>query len=289
MKNEPSLYLMPCQEIILKDDNSEFHELIIYPDGQKNIKLNLSKLNVKIPVEIKCRIKNFAELEVLLCLISALHKNDFIISFIDFIYIFGMRSDRAFSVGMPNYFRDIIIPILLTYPNIEYGFHTPHSSNLLKRIKNFHHSAPHMHKMLDKFELADATLICGDESFHKNNYYFTSYYFVKKRTDNGAIDYVELFGKNIIDNSLKAPPSFSPDSKNSSIVIIDDLCDGGATFIAEAKYLREIGFRGKLYLMITHGLFTKGLDRLLQYFDRIYCTNSYSTIRHPRVIQLEVI
>lgn len=98
--------------IVLKNNQCEYADIYTYPDGQRNIKLKLELLNIKRDVEIRCSIRNFGELEVLLCLIAALEKNDFSISCINFIYIFGMRSDRAFETGIPNYWKDVIAPIL---------------------------------------------------------------------------------------------------------------------------------------------------------------------------------
>jgi len=63
------------------------------------------------------------------------------------------------------------------------------------------------------------------------------------------------------------------------ILIIDDLCDGGFSFINIAKAIKESGWNeGKIYLLVTHGIFSKGFDELNQYFDKVYTTNSYQDI-----------
>lgn len=74
------------------------------------------------------------------------------------------------------------------------------------------------------------------------------------------------------------------------VLIVDDICDGGGTFIGLAERIKEsqatlnIGLGRyhaplpKLYLYVTHGIFSKGIGELLQYFERIYTTNSYCTI-----------
>lgn len=49
--------------------------------------------------------------------------------------------------------------------------------------------------------------------------------------------------------------------QNRDVLIIDDICDGGATFIALAEELKKAGARG-IDLFVTHGLFTKGTRRL---------------------------
>lgn len=53
--------------------------------------------------------------------------------------------------------------------------------------------------------------------------------------------------------------------------------DGGATFINIAKSIKEqiSDYKGKIYLIVTHGIFSKGFEELGKYFNGIYCTNSY--------------
>lgn len=82
-------------------------------------------------------------------------------------------------------------------------------------------------------------------------------YAEKRRGDGGNIisyELVDILGH------------FDP---NKDYVVFDDICDGGATFIHLAKLLRGKGHMGKLYLQVTHGLFTKGKDILLDYYDDI--------------------
>ncbi len=45
------------------------------------------------------------------------------------------------------------------------------------------------------------------------------------------------------------------------ILIVDDLCDGGATFIAIANYFKSRRIED-IYLFVSHGLFTKGTQPL---------------------------
>lgn len=61
---------------------------------------------------------------------------------------------------------------------------------------------------------------------------------------------------------------------NATVLIIDDICDGGRTFIELAKAIKEIQPNCKVHLYVTHGFFTKGLSPLFEYIDRIYTTNS---------------
>lgn len=62
---------------------------------------------------------------------------------------------------------------------------------------------------------------------------------------------------------------------NETAFIFDDICDGGRTFIELAKVLRKQGFN-KIYLYVTHGIFSKGLDVFDGLIDHIFTTNSFN-------------
>lgn len=57
-----------------------------------------------------------------------------------------------------------------------------------------------------------------------------------------------------------------------NVIICDDICDGGGTFIPLAKKLKEAGAK-EVSLYVTHGIFAKGLEPLSEYIDKIYVYN----------------
>ncbi|MGL4999426.1 MAG: hypothetical protein ACRC5T_10700 [Cetobacterium sp.] len=58
-------------------------------------------------------------------------------------------------------------------------------------------------------------------------------------------------------------------------LIVDDICDGGGTFIGLAEAIRKKTPGVVLDLWVTHGIFSKGLVELVKYFDVIHTTDSY--------------
>jgi len=55
--------------------------------------------------------------------------------------------------------------------------------------------------------------------------------------------------------------------------VVDDICDGGGTFIGLADLLDERAMRADLY--VTHGLFSQGTEKLVQrYSEHVICTDS---------------
>lgn len=81
-----------------------------------------------------------------------------------------------------------------------------------------------------------------------------------------------------------------PMNPETDVWVIDDLCDGGATFISVAKKLREEfpAWRGKLNLYVTHGLFSKGRVELLQHFDSVYALFNYDDWRSPEAQKAQI-
>lgn len=55
--------------------------------------------------------------------------------------------------------------------------------------------------------------------------------------------------------------------------IVDDICDGGGTFIGLAEELKKKNV-GDLYLIVSHGIFSQGFKKLRQHFKGIFTTDS---------------
>jgi len=60
----------------------------------------------------------------------------------------------------------------------------------------------------------------------------------------------------------------NPDLHGKKVVIIDDICDGGGTFLGLGAEINRLGAY-ELKLGVTHGLFTKGMTALEDTFDVI--------------------
>jgi ribose-phosphate pyrophosphokinase len=58
-----------------------------------------------------------------------------------------------------------------------------------------------------------------------------------------------------------------------SVVIVDDICDGGKTFIELSKVLREDYGVEKIGLVVTHGIFSKGISVVLDEIDYVISYN----------------
>lgn len=66
---------------------------------------------------------------------------------------------------------------------------------------------------------------------------------------------------------------YNTDVDGKKCLIVDDICDGGRTFIELAKVLKHYGAT-KVSLYVTHGIFSKGLEPLEGFIDEVFFTNS---------------
>lgn len=75
------------------------------------------------------------------------------------------------------------------------------------------------------------------------------------------------------------------DLKGRDVVIVDDIADGGASFIYLAKKFKDRG-AGKVILFVTHGVFSKGLTLLVGVIDYIFVSNLMEKFVNNRSIEL---
>jgi len=79
--------------------------------------------------------------------------------------------------------------------------------------------------------------------------------------------------RNVKTGKLSGFKVYSDDLKGRNCLIVDDICDGGGTFIGLAEELKNKN-AGKLYLAVSHGIFSKGFEELSKSFEQIFTTNS---------------
>jgi len=69
------------------------------------------------------------------------------------------------------------------------------------------------------------------------------------------------------------------------IIVIDDICDGGATFRILSESLDTL-IKPDLY--VSHGIFSRGVGELFEQYHRIMTTDSFITERYPDVYYYNV-
>ncbi len=282
-----------------------------FPDGQQQVTIDpydkIDFSNYTKGVIIKSRLNNFKDLELIICATKSLRELGVKEIHLYTPYFMGARSDRKFEDGSNNYLKHVICPIINSMGYESVTVLDPHSNileaclNGFKKVSNY--------ELVRKFSIMDLWSRTGSSGPFFEEYLNN---LVLISPDAGATHKIHKLsnelgykGKVITcnkerDNEGKLSKTIVPIGNNNlkdfmskDYIIVDDICDGGATFINIAKEI-EGGyygdFKGRLFLIVTHGIFSKGFGELQQYFDGIYCTNSYSDIPEviPFVKQLNV-
>ncbi len=68
------------------------------------------------------------------------------------------------------------------------------------------------------------------------------------------------------------------DHKGRDMIIVDDICDGGRTFINLSKAFHESNSCGKLDLFTTHMIGSQGTQLLADHFDAVYTVNPFPKV-----------
>lgn len=70
--------------------------------------------------------------------------------------------------------------------------------------------------------------------------------------------------------------------RGSLVLVVDDICDGGGTFLGLAGKLNEAGLAAHLWT--THGIYSQGTEALLRSYGHLYCSDSYDGRRDGVIV-----
>jgi ribose-phosphate pyrophosphokinase len=270
------------------------YEISRFPDGQQSIRIlehnyetYLSLRDQKTPILIKSRLNTFQDLELIICANQALKEIGVKSVKLYIPYCIGGRSDRKFQEGGINYIKTVIAPIINSQNFDEVKILDPHSDvleaciNNFVKLTNFHLGVMSLKELGDgKRDIKDKIcLVSPDAGAYKKIFDFASWFGIKEIITASKVR--DLDSGKILKTVVPSLENYNDEMK---YVIQDDICDGGRTFIELAKAIKEQKPDAKIYLVVTHGIFSAGFDLLVQYLDGIYCTNSIKDIQDGIIV-----
>lgn len=260
-------------------ENNIDHNFFTFSGGEPHIKI-ISKLENVTEVTITHRIQSFNDIGTLLLATNALKNMEIKKLHVVLPYFPAARQDRLMVSGEPlsiKVYADIINTqnfesITVFDPHSEV---TPALLNNCKVIDN--------HKFIEHIteQLSDNLhLISPDGGALKKIYKVAAYL--------QNYEVVECSkSRNVKTGQLTGFKVYADDLQGKDCLIVDDICDGGGTFLGLAKELKAKN-AGNLYLAISHGIFSKGFDELQKHFTKIFTTDSFKTIENDNCIQIEL-
>lgn len=271
-----------------------------FPDGQQSLTITTSDtwfMSPKNDVRIMSRLNSFSDLELILCATSALRNLESVENIHLYVpYFLGARSDRKFTDGGVNYLKDVICPIINSQNYKSVTVMDPHSDvleaclNNYKKIDNILLVKQALTKIDNTNEAREKVhLVSPDAGALKKVFHVAEHFEIDKLII--ASKHRDIKTGRITHTEVNGLPSYNTPGKEK-YVIIDDICDGGRTFIELAKVILEKRpkslFGTEVYLIVTHGIFSAGFETLNEYFDKIYTTNSVKEIKNELIEQINV-
>lgn len=254
-------------------------ENFTFSGGEPHIKINPNFETAK-GVTITHRLNSFNDVGLLCLAVDALKRMQVEIVDLYIPYFPAARQDRVMIKGEPlsvKVYADIINnlgfkKVLVFDAHSEV---TPAVLNNCEVIANHKFIASVMKEIGN-----EAILISPDGGALKKIYKVSEFL--------GGVEVVECSkSRNVKTGKLSGFKVYADDLQGKDCLIVDDICDGGGTFIGLAEELRNKN-AGKLYVAVSHGIFSKGFDELSRSFEKIFTTNSVKDFTVSNVHQISL-
>jgi ribose-phosphate pyrophosphokinase len=254
-------------------ETNDLVELKKFAGGECHVKF-LTEYNEGDKIRINCRLNSSDDIMNLCLAVDALR--NMYVNYIELFipYIPYARQDRVMVAGEPlsiKVFTNIVNSLNLN-KIIVFDAHSDVSVALLNNCQNIANHQMVKHFITD-LDLTDFTLVSPDLGAYKKVDKLAAKIDYKGQIATG-IKVRDLATGQIIKSDVN-----TEDLKGKACIVVDDICDGGRTFIELAIALKAKN-AGDLYFIASHGIFShNALDRLKEAgYKNVCSSNSISNI-----------
>lgn len=240
-------------------------EKICFPDGE--VQIRLGAFDRKETVNVRCRITNAEDLFILMQVADILNRHDVVWSLVIY-YLMSMRMDRVIDFNAPFTLK-VVGRVISCLGAEDVVVHEPHSERTKREIGSAGIGCVSAEIPLIEDCWEGKIQVCfpdrGAEIRYKDAFIVKPVPFLigekQRNIETGKIE--KIYIKN------------PEDYKGLPVMVVDDLCDAGGTFLGIAKSIREIDPNAKLSISVVHMVNRKGIDNLSSAYDQVYFTNTY--------------
>ncbi len=246
--------------------------------GEPHIKIN-PNFDTSKSITVTHRLNSFNDLGLLCLAVDALHRMEAKLETLIIPYFPSARQDRVMVKGEPlsvKVYADIINALNFNRV-IVFDAHsevTPAVLNNCELIANY--------KFVEKViqEIGNNVLLISPDGGALKKIYKVSEFL-------GGIEVIECSkSRDVKTGKLTGFKVYADDLQGKDCLIVDDICDGGGTFIGLADELKNKN-AGNLYLVVSHGIFSKGFEDL-KCFERIFTTDSFKNMESDCLTQMKL-
>lgn len=244
--------------------------LLLYPDNQPHV--NVSDVVENDEVVVTITLASSLDVMHLLQVSNALDnlfakKKTLIIP-----YLMAARFDRLMQHGDSVDLK--VVADLINMCGFEkvilFDVHSDVSTMLIKNAVNIDNKA-----LVDKYDRPDSIVICPDAGAVKKIGKYLEW-------NGNIVDVVYCTKSRDLSNGNLTIKVLEPEKcTGRNCVIIDDLCDGGGTFLGIADQIQP----AHLTLIVSHGIFSKGIMGLKSKFNQVIVSNSYAHSYDDKIVK----
>lgn len=245
-------------------------QFTLFPDNQPHV--NIREINEGDEVKVICSITDSIKMMQLLQTANALENLFAKKKVLVIPYLMAARYDRLMQPGDSIDLK--VVANLINSCGFEKVFlfdvHSEVASLLINNSVNITNK-----QLVEGYNHPDGLVICPDAGAAKKiNKYFEW---------NKNLKDIVYCSKNreLATGTLTLEVLEPQECINRNCVIIDDICDGGATFLAIAEKIKA----RHLTLIVTHGIFSKGFAALEKQFNEIIVSDSYCKTYESKIVK----
>ncbi|WP_420571019.1 ribose-phosphate diphosphokinase [Kordia sp.] len=252
-------------------------ETFTFSGGEPHIKI---KEMPHEAVTITQRITSFNDVGFILLATNALRRMNVKEINLFIPYVPAARQDRVMVSGEPLSIK-VYADIINSQNYEKVTVFDPHSEVTPALLNNVEVIDNHEYvKQCIATIKGEIVLISPDGGALKKIYKLSAYL--------GGIEVIECSKKrDVKTGALSGFTVYADDLKGKTGVVIDDICDGGGTFLGLGKALQEKNV-GDVHLIVSHGIFNKGFEALESIYKTIFTTNSFRDVESKQVVQIQL-
>lgn len=260
-------------------ENAIQFQSFVFAGGEPHIKIS-SNFDPASVVQLTHRINSFNDLGLICTTVDALKRMGVKTIKLFIPYFPAARQDRVMVPGEPltvKVYADIINA--LGFDNVT--VFDPHSEVTPALLNNCTVITNHVFIQEVVAQIGEGVKLISPDGGALKKIYKVSEFL-------GSAEVVECSkSRDVKTGRLSGFKVYADDLEGADCLIVDDICDGGGTFMGLAEELKNKN-AGKLYLAISHGIFSKGFNELAKYFDQIFTTDSIREIEEVGVTQIKL-
>lgn len=252
-------------------------EFLTFPGGEEHVQVTNPTCTRPGHIHVEAYLKSAADVLRLMLLTDALRRMaessaHFIL---DIPYLPYARQDRAANKGEALSVK-VMCDLINSMKYDVVTVHDCHSDVGLALLDNVIHIDQIMclarTEVFRALDAGSTILVAPDAGAQKKAHKIMSHFHLagmiegrkQRDTQTGEINGVAI--------------STEVDYTNKDLLIVDDICDGGRTFVELAKLLRTAGAPRSISLYVTHGIFSKGKEVFDGLIDSIYARHDWTII-----------